>query len=160
MSLNQSISEEAKMARPRKSMAVQEAERHVHVSKADRERRKAAEDFGGDESIVCPDRIEDKESRLLFITTAESLKGMGIWKSIDSDQLARYVQAEMLYRMTTEKYMAAIGCGDEDEASTYERRQDKAFRQAQAAANALGLNVTSRCRIAVPNEERPKRLEL
>lgn len=141
-------------------MAVQEATRDVHISKADREKRKQAEEFGGDETIECPDRIEDGESRKLFISTASALKSMGIWKSIDSDQLARYVTSEMLYRLTTEKYMQAMDADDEKLTSAYERRQDKAFRQAQAAANALGLNVTSRCRVVKPESEPERKLEL
>lgn len=131
-------------------MAVQEANRRVHRPTAERKARREAEDMGGSDAIECPSHVKGKASRELFMRTAGMLRDMGIWREADSDQLARYVMAEMLYRITTAKYANAIQHGDEGLASTYERRQDKAFRQAQAAANTLGLNVTSRCRVAVP----------
>mgnify|MGYP000905329462 CR=1 FL=1 len=146
--------------RPRKPISVQESTRRVHRSTAEREDRRLAEEFGGDDAIECPDRIKGRESRKLYLDTARALKDMGIWKSIDSDQLACYVTSEMLYRLTTAKYASAISSGDEEEASAYERRQDKAFRQRQSAANALGLNVTSRCRIVRPDSEPTITLEL
>lgn len=142
-------------------MAVQEASRKVHRSTAERRARREAEDFGGSDEVECPDRIKGKAARTLYIETAQALRDMGIWKAVDADQLARYVTSEMLYRITTAKYTEAMTHGNEDMASAYERRQDKAFRQAQAAANALGLNVTSRCRIAIPQAIRETpRLEL
>ena len=138
------------MARPRKPIRVQESNRRVHRSTAERDARREAEDFGGGTGIECPPHVRGKVARRLFTDTAEMLRDMGIWREADSDQLARYVTSEMLWRLTTARYASAIEAGDEELASTYERRQDKAFRQAQSAANALGLNVTSRCRVAVP----------
>lgn len=144
----------------RKPMAAQESARRVHRSRAYREERRRAEDFGGDTSIRVPSTLKGKEMRSMFESTARELDAMGLWHTIDSDQLERYVTSETLYRTLTRKYMEAVSAGDDVAADAYERRQDRAFKQAQAAANALGLNVTSRCRIAPTVRVQAEKLEL
>lgn len=138
------------MGRPRKPLRVQESNRRVHRSTSEKAARMEAEDMGGDDSIECPSHVKGARARRLFLDTAEMLRGMGIWRRADTDQLARYVASELLWRTMTERYRKAIAAGDEGLAAAYERRQDRAFRQAQTAANALGLNVTSRCRVERP----------
>ena len=66
----------------------------------------------------------------------------------DADCLARYVVSEHLYESFTTKLVSLEKPND---IKTLQIAQDRAFRQAHTCASALGLTVTSRCKLVVPS---------
>lgn len=70
----------------------------------------------------------------------------------DADLLARYVTAEAIYEKFTAEVLAAP---DATAAKNAQLAQDKAFKQAHSCATALGLTVTSRCKLVVPQPQEP-----
>ena len=113
---------------------------------------------------------------------AEELQRIKIIGNVDAGELARYVVAHGFYarytkllRTLPKKKRArlrelrarlaaeegrAVAAGeeidDEDVALELERSlamlQDKYFAQCEATARALGLNITSRCKLVIPQE--------
>lgn len=123
-----------------------------HLTKAEKERRKATE------SVVpvalrgvSPPGYLDKwpEIRREFVRYAEMLSALmpDNFGQPDADCLARYVVSESLYERYTSDLM------DEHDPLSIKNlqiAQDRAFKQAQACASALGLTVTARCKLVVP----------
>ena len=66
----------------------------------------------------------------------------------DADLLARYLVSERLFESLTSKL---VKLDDVDGIKSLQVAQDKAFKQAHTSASALGLTVTSRCRLVVPS---------
>lgn len=77
--------------------------------------------------------------------------------ALDADQLARYVISEQAYLEYSKALRRALKVGDFKSSDAIQRQQDKAFKQVQACANALGMNVTSRLKIDLPVRDVPKR---
>ena len=123
-----------------------------HLTKAEKERRKATE------SVVpvalrgvSPPGYLDKwpEIRREFERYAEMLSALmpDNFGQPDADCLARYVVSESLYERYTSDLMEE---SDPLNIKNLQIAQDRAFKQAQACASALGLTVTARCKLVVP----------
>ena len=70
--------------------------------------------------------------------------------------MARYVKAETLYIAVTDKLSDEAVLEDISLLEKYATVQDKYFKQCRAAANDLGLSISSRCRLVVPKPEAAK----
>lgn len=85
-----------------------------------------------------------------FNGIAEKLLALNIMTELDVDCLARYVLAHDMYLAYTNAVTKLIKANDLVLLKDMQNLQDKAFKQAQTAARDLGLTITSRCRIVVP----------
>ena len=85
-----------------------------------------------------------------FNGIAEKLLALNIMTELDVDCLARYVLAHDMYLAYTNAVTTLIKANDLVLLKDMQNLQDKAFKQAQTAARDLGLTITSRCRIVVP----------
>lgn len=82
---------------------------------------------------------------------AKQLIELGIFCKLDADVLGRYVVAHQLYLKATDRVMTEMGSGEDlDALETWTRIQDKYFKQCETCARALGLSVSSRCKLVVP----------
>lgn len=130
------------------------------------------------DGIAAPSYLTAKQKKQ-FNTIAEQLQRLGIMGETDNDALARYITAQDLYEQAV-KDMRQLQKDrpkrPDDEAPAEERdqyyglmetwsllmdsavkRQDRYFKQAQTAAAALGLTISSRCKLALPSsDEKPK----
>lgn len=138
--------------RNRQPVDVLTARGKSHLTKAEKERRKATE------SVVpvtlrgvSPPGYLDKwpEIRREFERYAEMLTALmpDNFGQPDADCLARYVVSESLYERYTSDLMDEHGPLN---IKNLQIAQDRAFKQAQACASALGLTVTARCKLVVP----------
>lgn len=123
------------------------------------------------DGIAAPSYLTAKQKKQ-FKTIAEQLQRLSIMGETDNDALARYITAQDLYEQAV-KDMRQLQKDrpkrPDDEAPAEERdrfyglmetwsllmdsavkRQDRYFKQAQTAAAALGLTISSRCKLAVP----------
>lgn len=74
----------------------------------------------------------------------------------DVDALARYITAQSLYEDVTKRLREAMADSDDIfEIDQLPKLQDRYCKQAHTLAGALGLTITSRCKLEVP--EPPKR---
>lgn len=101
------------------------------------------------DDVEAPDYLTGKQ-REEFDKYAGMLKEIGIFKALDVDRLASYVISQGLYLQYTSQLTKAIKRGDTEAAGKIQIQQDKAFKQARACASDLGLSITSRCKIVVP----------
>ena len=130
----------------------------THLTKAEIEKRRAAEVHPKNVKIDPPEYMVDRELRKRFRRIARELAAIGVWAAIDADELARFVDAQWAYEQFTTRMKDALECGEVGKAMELQRAQDRAFKQAHAIATAFGMNCTARCKIVVPKppEAKPK----
>lgn len=87
-----------------------------------------------------------------FDELATQLVGLKIMSNLDCDALARYIAAEYQYQKTVKKAgkMSPINPMYYDMVAI----QGKLFNMARAAASDLGLTISSRCKLVVPEKEK------
>ena len=119
------------------------------------------------DGIAAPSYLTAKQKKQ-FNTIAEQLQRIGIMGETDCDTLARYVTAQSLYEQAVQDLRSIHKDRPKDataeELATWaamlnllDKRQDRYFKQAQTAAAALGLTISSRCKLALPpSDEKPK----
>ena len=110
------------------------------------------------QGITPPDSLTTKAHKQEFFDIAEKLKRLGIWSEIDADVLARYILSREMYNKYTKALIKKLGSSSFDngevmEISKIQTAQDKAFKQCQSCASALGMTITSRCKIVVPQSQ-------
>lgn len=143
------------MAGPRQATAVVTAKGKKHLTKAETAARLAAEEraLGGDEgdkgSFQAP-RWLPASLREDFRALRAELVRRGLMVKMDRDMLGFFLVAREEYVACARRASAAIERGDLDGASEWSSIQDRYFKQARGAANDMGLTVTSRLRLALP----------
>lgn len=143
-----------KMARgrPPKPVALLKAEGKSHYTKkdlADKEKRELKVDL----LDVEPPATLNKSLHNRFNELATQLLDIDILTELDEDLLARYVIAQKHYEDLTSKVNGAMRRSDIHELDKLHKIQDRAFKQAHACARELGLTITSRARLVVPEAE-------
>lgn len=134
----------------KKPTAVLKAQGSRHYTKDEMEEREEKEikvpDHAGE--IKAPDYLTSS-MRKEFNHLAPILESMGVLTAIDTDLLARYLIAKNNYLKATEKLMTVIGC-DVDDAVKWSTVQDRFFKQCRACGADLGLSVSARANLLIP----------
>ena len=159
------------MPNPREPINILLAKGRKHLTQEEIQRRMATEPTAPADDIQPPDYLSKKQ-REEFSALAGELQRIKIIGNVDAGELARYVVAhgflpkkkrarlrELRARLAAEEGRAVAAgeeIDDEDVALELERSlallQDKYFTQCEATARALGLNITSRCKLVIPQE--------
>lgn len=127
-----------------------------HFTKEEVERRLSREPRVNFVSIEAPEYLpKNLESK--FYDYAYKLLDIGIMTELDEDCLANYLISHNLYLQYTTRISQAMRTGDLDKAGEYTKIQDRYFKQMRACAMDLGLTISSRCKLVVPEkDEQPK----
>ena len=142
--------------RPRKPLAMQTG----HRTKAEIAERRASEDaLRCQISAEPPDYLEGEREIARFNEIADILTSVDeqLCTALDEDQLARYVICESVFVEYSKLLRKTLRDKDMKASKEMQRQQDVAFKQVQACASALGLNVSSRLRFDLRKPEQPKR---
>ena len=123
-----------------------------HFTKADIEMRRAQEPDVPFKNIRAPKYLS-KPAVKEFYDTAYKLLEIGVMTELDEDALARYIVVKQQFLMYTELISEALACENIEEADRLAKTQDKFFKQVRAAASDLGLTITSRCKLVVPEPQ-------
>lgn len=142
-----------------------------HLTKEEIAKRKSTEVNTDDYTDVKPPSYLSKKQKNEFMEIATKLVDIGIMTELDEDCLARYLIAKDNYL----KFTKAINTAFKKKSSKQNRdnmemqallsseidtnliNQDKTFKQCRQCASDLGLTITSRCRLIVPEpSEKPK----
>lgn len=123
-----------------------------NLTKAEIEMRRAQEIKVDFKDVKPPDYLPAK-LRKEFDEIAAKLLAIGIMTELDQDCLARYLIAQNNYLNYTKLLAKAMRTEDMDEIIKAQRAQDMAFKQCQSAASALGLTISSRCKLVMPQVE-------
>ena len=147
------------MARPRQPIALVKAKGAKHLTKAEVAKREAEELLVPIPRMVNPpDYIADAPKLVEeFNEIAAQLIALNILTELDADSLARYLLAKQNYLQYTSLLNSAIRKNKVAEMATIQTMQDKAFKQVRAAASDLGLTISSRCRLVIPQAPEPKK---
>lgn len=85
-----------------------------------------------------------------FRALGKQLIAAGLYTELDADTLGRYLVAQQEYLLATKQVFKAYAEVDPEEVEDWTRIQERHFKQARNCANDMGLTVTSRCRLVVP----------
>ena len=122
------------------------------LTKDEIEQRRAQEVQVDLKNVTAPDYLP-AALKGKFDRIAAKLLQVGIMTELDEDLLARYVLSERNYLQYVQMNAEAIKAGDMENISRTERLKKSAFEQSHACASALGLTITSRCKLVVPQVE-------
>lgn len=157
------------MAGARQPIELVVANGRKHLTKEETEERRQREIKPCTDEIAAPSYLTAKQKKD-FYKIAAQLEKLKIMGETDCDTLARYITAQGLYEQTVKDLRAVQKERPKgDDATTLtmvkwatmleqlDKRQERYFNQAQKAAAALGLTISSRCRLVAPVvEEKPK----
>lgn len=143
------------MGRRKQPVALVVANGKKHLTKAEKERRRAEEVNIPPTLQYCPapdylfewPRLVERFNAIAVMLHELMPQNFG---EPDAEVLARYVVAEASFELYTSKLMSALMADDLEAHKALHMEQNRAFTQAQAAASVLGLTVTSRCKLVVP----------
>lgn len=145
------------MAGQRLPIAVLEARGNKHLTKAEKAEREAKEIKPIVDNITAPDYLTKKQAKE-FYKVAEQLKKLKIMGETDVDALSRYITANDFYINAVKKLRSPTVKNDPFLYEQWSKIQERYFKQCRASANDLGLTISSRCKLVVPeaNTEKPK----
>lgn len=141
--------------RPRQPIDLIVAKGRKNLSKAEIEQRRAEELKVPFKDIQPPSYLP-RSLKEEFDQIADQLLALNIMTELDEDTLARYLLAKQQYLQLTLQLNKAMSEQDIDKMSKLQNMQDKAFKQCRSGASDLGLTITSRARLVVPQAEVPR----
>lgn len=141
------------MAGPRQPLELIEAKGRKHMGKEERALREGQEVRPSVQvkRLTAPDWLP-KNQRDEFNRVARALVEL-LPKYIirpDADTVATYCMARSEWLKATQAANQALNLGDLEAAQGWSLVQDRYFKQARACANDLGLTISSRCRLVLP----------
>lgn len=139
------------MAGTRQPTDVVVANGRKHLSKTEEAERRA-----GEVKVPMPKTIKvpkwvPEQLKKEFRTLGKQMLSCGLYTDLDADTLGRYLVAQHQYLIATQETEKALAKRDQETADSWGRIQERYFKQARNCANDMGLTVTSRCRLVVPN---------
>lgn len=145
------------MAGGRLPTAVVEARGAKHFTKDELEQRKNAEIKPKTDNIVAPAYLTKKQQAEFYAISAE-LEKLNIMGNTDVDALGRYVVSNDFYINAVKQMRKPEVKNDPYKFDTWSKIQERYFKQCRASANDLGLSISSRCKLVIPNlnTEKPK----
>ena len=123
-----------------------------HFTKRDIEERRAKEINVPFKDVEAPKYIKGKLADE-FYDIAYKLLAIGVMTELDEDTLARYLIAKQHYLKYSDLITKALKKGDIEKTSKLVTTQDKLFKQVRTTASDLGLTITSRCKLVVPEPQ-------
>lgn len=139
------------MGRPRKPIGLHLAEGNPsHLTKDEIEERQNGELDVPFLDVKPPEYLTGEKQIEKFNYFAKMLLALGIFTELDVDCLARYIMSEQLYLQYTNLLVKLIKSKDFEQMGKIQGLQDKAFRQCHHCARTLGLTITDRARLVVP----------
>lgn len=145
------------MARPREPLAVVQAKGLKHLTKAEIQERQDREIKPITDNIIAPGYLTKKQKDD-FYKIAEQLQKLKIMGETDVDALGRYITANDFYIDAVKQMRKKEVKEDPYKFSTWAKIQEQYYKQCRSSANDLGLSISSRCKLVVPEtkKETPK----
>lgn len=139
------------MGRPKKPIGLHLAEGNPsHLTKAEIEERQNGELDVPFLDVKPPEYLTGEKQVEKFNYIAKMLLELDIFTELDVDCLARYIMSEQLYLQYTNLLIKLIKSKDFEQMGKIQSLQDRAFRQCDTCARRLGLTITDRARLIVP----------
>ncbi len=145
------------MAGQRLPLEVVQARGSKHLTKAEIQERREREIKPITDNIIAPDYLTKKQKEE-FYRIATQLQKLKILGETDVDALGRYITANDFYINAVKKMRTKEVKDDPLKFSAWAKIQERYFKQCRASANDLGLTISSRCKLVVPEkkDDKPK----
>ena len=145
------------MAGQRLPLEVVQARGSKHLTKAEIQERQEREIKPITDNIIAPAYLTKKQKDE-FNKISGQLQKLKIMGETDVDALARYITANDFYINAVKKMRSKDVKDDPIKFSTWAKIQERYFKQCRASANDLGLSISSRCKLVVPEkkDDKPK----
>jgi P27 family predicted phage terminase small subunit len=124
-----------------------------HLTKAEIEDRQSREVKPITDNIIAPDYLTKKQ-KAEFYRIAEQLGKLKIMGETDVDALARYIIANEFYVNAVKKMRTREVMADPVKFDAWAKIQERYFKQCRSSANDLGLSISSRCKLVVPEAKK------
>lgn len=144
------------MPGPRQPTDLIKANGRKHLSKAEEAERRKREPKVEKAKTAKPPKWLPNQLKKEFRALGKQLIAAGIYTGLDADTLGRYLVAQHQWIIATGEAEQALAQRDQEQADAWGRVQDRYFKQARNCANDMGLTVTSRCRLVVPENVKQK----
>lgn len=101
------------------------------------------------------DEATAKALKAEFRKLGKQLIDVGLYADLDADTLAHYVVARHQWELAavTAEEALSMGLAGMKPASAWSSIQDKYFSAARKCANELGLTLTARCKLVMPEKQ-------
>lgn len=124
-----------------------------HLTKAEIEDRQNREVKPITDNIIAPDYLTKKQ-KAEFHRIAEQLGKLKIMGETDVDALARYIVANEFYVNAVKKMRTREVMNNPVAFDAWAKIQERYFKQCRSSANDLGLSISSRCKLVVPEAKK------
>lgn len=138
------------MPGPRQPTALVKANGRKHLSKAEEAERRSREAKVPQAKTAKPPKWLPEYLKKDFRALGKKLIAAGIYTDLDADTLGRYLVAQHQWLRATWNAEDFLNQDDVEQADAWGKLQDRYFKQARNCANDMGLTVTSRCKLVVP----------
>lgn len=124
-----------------------------HQTKAEKEERRNTEPrMSDDKRIRAPDYLPEI-LRAEFNELGQQLIKVKLACKLDRDILARYLMSKQAWILTHEKAVDCLISGNDPKTiGSWTKIASYYFNQCQACASAMGLTISSRCKLIVPQD--------
>lgn len=145
------------MAGQRLPLEVVQARGSKHLTKAEIKERQDREIKPIADNIIAPTYLTKKQKDE-FYRIADQLKKLKIMGETDVDALARYITANDFYVNAVKQMRKPEVKNNPVLFESWAKIQERYFKQCRSSANDLGLSISSRCKLVVPEskKETPK----
>lgn len=144
------------MPGPRQPTDLLKATGRKHLSRAEEAERRSREAHVEPARTAKPPKWFPEELKKDFRALGKRLIAAGLYTDLDADTLGRYLVAQHQWVTATDETEKALAQRDQEQAEAWGRIQERYFKQARNCANDMGLTVTARCRLVVPESDRQK----
>ena len=124
-----------------------------HLTKAEIQERQEREIKPIAENIIAPSYLTKKQKDE-FYTISEQLKKLKIMGETDVDALSRYIVANDFYINAVKQMRKPEIKADPILFDAWSKIQERYFKQCRSSANDLGLSISSRCKLVVPETKK------
>ena len=145
------------MSGQRQPIELLQAKGSKHLTKDEIRERQEREIKPITDNIVAPTYLTKKQKDEFYKISGQ-LKKLKIMGETDVDALARYIVANDFYINAVKKMRTKEVLNNPVLFDLWSKIQEKYFKQCRASANDLGLSISSRCKLVVPEKsnETPK----
>lgn len=129
-----------------------------HLTKAEIKERHEREIKPITDDIVAPSYLTKKQKDE-FYKISKQLEKLKIMGETDVDALARYIIANDFYVNAVKKMRSREVQNDPILFEKWSNLQERYFKQCRSSANDLGLSISSRCKLVVPEANKESKKE-
>ncbi len=145
------------MAGQRLPLEVVQARGAKHLTKSEIQERREREVKPVTDNITAPTYLTKKQKEE-FYKISKQLEKLKIMGETDVDALGRYIISNDFYINAVKQMRKPEVKNDPMLFEAWSKIQERYFKQCRSSANDLGLSISSRCKLVVPeaNKEMPK----